>query len=545
MKALFVISGPVGVGKSEFCREMETRFGAARLSTSTLLTDRGVRNDRAALQLAGDRLDVETGGQWVADGAVRAAESISEDGILVIDSARLREQIEHLRNRFGLKVVHIHLTASIETLRARYLSRDAARREFNSYDELRQNTTEANIDQLGSIADVTINTDCCDPKGIVAQALACRGLFPTEPDRLVDVVVGAQYGSEGKGNICSYLASEYDVLVRVGGPNAGHRASVPRPIKYVQIPSGCAANPRARILIGAGATLRIAQILKEIEDLGLTPDRLSIDPNAVIIEEEDVAFENETLEVIGSTKQGVGVATARKVLRSASERLGSKVRLARDAQQLKKYVRSVGIELEKAYSDRKRIMLEGTQGTDLSLHHAGYSLAESFYPYVTSRETTASGCLADAGIPPLRVRRVVMVTRTYPIRVGGTSGDMSHEIDFKTVSARSGLPVKEIAGTEIGTISGKTRRIAEFDWEQVRRSAVINGATDVALTFADYLDAANQNARRFEQLSLGSREFISQLERVANAPVSLISTRFVKSDTAFDRRCIIDRRSWR
>jgi adenylosuccinate synthase len=545
MKSLFVISGPVGVGKSALCQEFQSRFGAARLSTRKILTDRGVSDDRHELQIAGDRLDKETGGKWVTDGAVEHINGLSANAILLIDSVRIEKQIDHLRNAFGQSVVHVHLTASIETLRERYLNRDPKLREFDTYDELRGNTTEANIEQLGLIADVRVLTDHCEPKSILAQIVAGQGFYPSEPERLVDVVVGAQYGSEGKGNICSYLASDYDVLVRVGGPNAGHWASVPKPIKYVQIPSGTAANPNAKVLIGAGATIRVSQILKEISELGLKPERLSIDPNAVIVEDADLEFENQSLEVIGSTKQGVGAATARKILcRDGREHLGSRIALARDSAELHDFIRSVGIELEKAYADGRRIMLEGTQGTDLSLHHAAYSLSRPYYPNVTSRETTASGCLADAGIPPLRVRRVIMVTRTYPIRVGGNSGPMGREIDFETVSERSGLPVSEIAGTEVGTVSGKTRRIAEFNWEQVRRSAVINGATDVALTFTDYLNSENKKARRFEELTIETQTFISKLERVANAPVSLISTRFVKSDMP-DRRCIIDRRSWR
>jgi adenylosuccinate synthase len=286
--------------------------------------------------------------------------------------------------------------------------------------------------------------------------------------------------------------------------------------------------------------------LKEIEENRLTPDRLSIDPNAMLIEDDDLKFEQGGLEVIGSTKQGVGAATARKILgRDGNQHLGSTVRLCREAIELKDFVRSVGVELENAYTDGRRILLEGTQGTDLSLHHAAYSLPDQYYPNVTSRETTVSGCLADAGISPLRVRRVVIVARSYPIRVGGTSGPMGREIDFETVSQRSGLPVSEIAGTEVGTISGKTRRIAEFDWEQLRRSAVINGATDVALTFADYLSSENRAARRFEQLSTETQDFIAGMERVANAPVSLISTRFVRDEDAADRRGIIDRKSWR
>jgi adenylosuccinate synthase len=341
-----------------------------------------------------------------------------------------------------------------------------------------------------------------------------------------------------RAKVISAPISLPDTTVRVGGPNAGHWASIPRPIRYVQLPSGAAANEQARILIGAGATIRIPQILSEIDEHKLGPNRLSIDPQAVIIEDQDVAYERTTLDVIGSTKQGVGAATARKLLgRDGREHLGSKVRLASNAAELTGFIRPVGIELERAYADGRRIMLEGTQGTDLSLHHASW-------PNVTSRETTASGCLADAGIAPLRVRRVIMVTRTYPIRVGGTSGPMGRKIEMKVIAERSDLPLSEIEATEVGTISRNPRRVAEFDWEQLRRSAALNGATDVALTFADYLSAENQGARRFEQLSIETQNFVGEVERVANAPVSLISTRFPRGEMP-DKRCVIDRRTWR
>ena len=132
----------------------------------------------------------------------------------------------------------------------------------------------------------------------------------------------------------------------------------------------------------------------------------------MIIEQSDRDIEAQLLGEIASTKQGVGAATARKIIgRGTTPPFGDAVNLATDHPDLKPYVGSVARELEDAYVDGARIMLEGTQGTGLSLHHAQY-------PHVTSRETTASGCLADAGIAPGRVRRVIMVTRTYPIRVG-------------------------------------------------------------------------------------------------------------------------------
>jgi adenylosuccinate synthase len=115
---------------------------------------------------------------------------------------------------------------------------------------------------------------------------------------------------------------------------------------------------------------------------------------------------------------------------------------------------------------------------------------------------------------------------------------MALPIDAKVIAQRSGLPLEQIEKTEVGTISGTRRRIAEFDWEQLRRSSVLNGPTDIALTFADYITAENQNARRFEQLSAETKKFIAEVEHVANAPVSLIATRF-------HRFSVIDRRTWR
>jgi adenylosuccinate synthase len=390
--------------------------------------------------------------------------------------------------------------------------------------------TEGSVSLLSQVADRVIMNDRCCPKSLLARATAGLGLFPLAVEPLVDVFVGGQYGSEGKGNICSHLAHEYDVLIRVGGPNAGHMVADP-PYKYVQIPSGTGSSNKAKIIIGAGATIWVPTLLKEISDHGLTKDRIVIDENAMIIEQSDRDFESQTVDSIGSTKQGVGVATARKVLGREQKQLGADVRLARDHTDLKEFIGSAGRELEDAYASGKRIMLEGTQGTSLSLHHG-------HYPHVTSRETTASGCLADAGIAPNRVRKVVMVTRTYPIRVGGPSGPMAFPIDAQVVAERSGLPLGQIDKTEVGTVSGKKRRIAEFDWNQLRTSATLNGVTDIALTFADYLAAENQDALRFDQLSSETREFIAEVEQVANAPVSLISVRFRRGG-------VIDRRSWR
>jgi len=165
------------------------------------------------------------------------------------------------------------------------------------------------------------------------------------------------------------------------------------------------------------------------------------------------------------------------------------------------------------------VLLEGTQGTLLSIHHG-------FWPSVTSRETSAAGCLSDAGISPNRIRKVIMVVRTYPIRVGGTSGWMGRNLTLADVSKRSGIPLEEFRKVEKGTISGIERRVAEFDWAQIRRSAELNGATDIAVTFTDYLGVENRKAATFDELNEVTREFILRLERVAGTAVTLISKEF-------------------
>lgn len=529
MCTIFLISGPISVGKSALVKEFEARFDARKVSTRQLLLQRSPEADREALIQLGLDLDRETSGRWVLDEFLTLAGGNLGKSIWLIDAVRTMEQVQHFRDELGKQVVHIHLTAPVGILRKRYLERPAELQEFASYDEARLYGTESNIEGLAKKADRVLDAHKNSPASLLALAASGLKLFPEGVPQLVDVLVGAQFGSEGKGNICAHIAKEYQVLMRVGGPNAGHKVSFPK-YDYIQLPSGTQSNPDAKLLVGAGATLSVKQVLKEISDLALTGDRLSIDPQAIVIEDEDVKVEMGSLEAIGSTKKGVGVATARKILgRGDKVHFDAPVRLARDIPEFKQFIRCTKVELEKAYLRGDRILLEGTQGTDLSIHHG-------HYPYVTSRETTASGCLADAGIAPSRVRRVIMVTRTYPIRVGGNSGPMMNEINFATIAERSGVPEEDITGTEVGTVSGKKRRIGEFDWEQARRSAILNGATDIALTFADYIDASNKSVAEYDMLTAETKTFVQDVERVTGARVTWITKDFGPDAIVIDRR---------
>lgn len=532
-RRIILLSGPIASGKSTLGGLLVDRFAVQRLVTRDLLRAHVPDLERRLLQNAGDKLDRQTKGRWVADALVRLVGDFDESAMIVVDSVRTVAQADEVRRAFGSVVTHVHLSAPVGVLASRYKRRRGPIRELKSYAAVRENATERGVEELCDIADVVIDTNRHRPEDVVVRVAARLSLYGKTVDRLVDVIVGGQFGSEGKGHVVSFLAPEYDILVRVGGPNAGHKVFLePAPVTFHQLPSGTLHSERARLLIGPGAVLRVSNLLDEIAEHQVSAERLSIDPQAMIIEDADVRFEGRTLVgSIGSTGQGVGAATARKVLRNARR---PSVRLAKDIKELKPYVRSAERILEDAFARGQRVMLEGTQGTGLSLHHGNY-------PHVTSRETTASGCLGEAGIAATRVRRVIMVCRTYPIRVqspqGATSGPMSRELSWQEVARRSGLPIASLKKTERTSTTNRKRRVGEFDWQLLRSAASLNGATDIALTFADYLSKENMRARRFEQLTDETIRFIEGVESVACAPVSLIATRF-------HHRSIIDRRAW-
>lgn len=346
---------------------------------------------------------------------------------------------------------------------------------------------------------------------------------------LVDIIIGGQYGSEGKGQIAAYLSHEYDLLIRVGGPNAGHKVfEVPTPYTFHLLPSGSRTNPKATIIIGPGAVLSESIIMKEIGDLDKAR-RIFIDPQCMVISEDDRQAEAALVAGIGSTGQGVGSATSRRIMGR-----GTGVRLAKDVAAFKPFLKPTIDVLTEAYSGGKKILLEGTQGTGLSLFHGDY-------PYVTSRDTTASGCLSEAGISPKMVRKIIMVCRTYPIRVqspkDGTSGPMGMDTNWGEISSRSKIPLVELEAKEKTSTTKRDRRVAEFNWELLRKAAALNLPTDIALTFADYVSIENRSAMRIEQLSPETLNLIHEIELVARAEVSMIAT-------DFSFRSIIDRRKW-
>ncbi len=547
MRRIVIITGHTCNGKTKLAELLSERFDFTIFKTSKhikgIAQQRGGGVSRADLKELGDELDDATNFDWILSAVSSLSESIEDSrNFIVIDSIRKVEQLDLLRKQRNFEVTHIHLYASRDILEKRFLDRQKGRNkleEIKDSSEIDLIKSEDDIDGFKKDADVRISTDRTDAEDTLVRVAAYLGLYPSPTRKCVDVLVGGQYGSEGKGQVAAYLSREYDVLMRVGGPNAGHKvAGESGKYTYHSLPSGC-RDSDAHVLIGPGATIYIPEFIKEIEDCGVDSNRVFLDPNAMIITDDDREQEKILTKAIGSTGRGGGAAAARRIM----GRLGDDaVKLARDYDGLKPYVKSTQTRLQEAYAKGERILLEGTQGAHLSLYHGQY-------PYVTSRDTNVAGCLAEAGISPGRVWRVLMVVRFTPIRVqspdGGSSGNLKHETSFEIIAKRAGIE-EDLTEQERTSTTNLNRRVGWFEWEKFRQACELNAPTDIILTFADYQKVENRSARRFEQLQDDTIKFVEELERVAQAPVSLINTRFPhKESDEFDLRTLIDRRHWR
>ncbi len=347
----------------------------------------------------------------------------------------------------------------------------------------------------------------------------------------VCAVVGGQFGSEGKGAVVGHIAKEYRHHVRVGAANAGHtiytaRYDQPGMQKHVmqQLPCAAYANPEAELYIGPGAQISADIFYDEMQLLrkwrearGMSPwPAIYVDPRAHVIQDIHIRTEQRSglAERIGSTstiaKEGIGAAQASRVMRDESccqardyyDDASSTVML------------DVPRRLNAVASERQSILLEGTQGT-------GLSLTTGYFPYTTSRNTTAAGLCADTGIAPRSLDRVILVVRSYPIRVAGTSGPF-------------GAGSSEISWSDIGvdeekertTVTKKVRRVATFSFHQVYEAAQINGATEIALMFADYLDPTIAGVHGIDPGYIKGRvgEFVDEIEESIGVPVSYVGT---------------------
>src|SRR5205807_319526 len=250
-------------------------------------------------------------------------------------------------------------------------------------------------------------------------------------------------------------------------------------------------RPETRLLVPAGAIIDLAVLTAEIKLLNLSPARLGLDHNCMILETRDRDTESASRlqERLSSTLTGVGAAVARRALRDSS------VRLLKDAAHeqtwLKEYLVEASEEINTALDKGRKVLIEGTQGTGLSLYHS------PFYPKATSRDTTAAGFLSEVGVSPMRVTEIVLVFRTFPIRVAGDqAGPLANEVTWDDIQAESGYP-RPIR--EYTTVTNKLRRVGRFDYEVALQSVRLNQPTRIALNFIDYISYENSNAAHVTQ----------------------------------------------
>lgn len=288
----------------------------------------------------------------------------------------------------------------------------------------------------------------------------------------VTVVVGGQAGSEGKGMVCDQLhrMNQFDVAVRVGGPNAGHSVVDPetdRKFALRQLPVAAVSDPDCQLVIAAGSEVDAMVLdveVAELEAAGFSiKDRLVIDPTATIITPKEVELEQQI--ATGTTGKGIGGARARRALRQAIlvkdvdfESHGYEIA---DTQRLLRFRAREGAA----------IMIEGTQGHVLG-SHAGY------YPYSTSGDCRASDFIAWCGLPPVRAL-VYVVLRYHPIRIAGNSGPLPGETTWEEIGV----------APELTTVTRKVRRVGHWNWEWPQQSIGANagpGGVRPVLTFADY-----------------------------------------------------------
>ena len=347
----------------------------------------------------------------------------------------------------------------------------------------------------------------------------------------ITVILGAQWGDEGKGKITDLLAAEADVVARfAGGDNAGHTVTVgTERFALHLIPSGI-LYPRVTCLLGGGMVVNPKKLLAEMDGLiargvDLSPERLRLSGRAHLIMPYHIALDGAAEAArggaaIGTTKRGIGPAYTDKAARSgirAQEMLHPPEDFARRireqaeakniileriydqppldvqtiveeylgyAKRLAPYVSDVSEEIAQALRSRKRILGEGAQGTLLDLDHGSY-------PYVTSSNPTIGGLMVGLGIGPQHIQRVVGVVKAYQTRVG--AGPMPTELTGELGERLRGSGAQP--WDEFGTTTGRPRRCGWLDVVTLQHALRINSLTEMAITKLDILS-------RFDEIQL-------------------------------------------
>jgi adenylosuccinate synthase len=265
------------------------------------------------------------------------------------------------------------------------------------------------------------------------------------------------------------------------------------------------------VILPPGAYIDVALLQHEIREIGLSQSQLIVDPRAHIIRHEHVEWEREALltESIGSTGSGTGAAVISRAARMAPEI--PPATLAGETPDLSRYIQDTSPILRRALTAGERILIEGTQGFGLSAIHG------EAWPKVTSRDTTAAGFLAEAGLSPLDVDQIILVIRCHPIRVAGDSGPLAGETDWQTIA--TGAHASRELG-EFTSVTKKLRRVGQFAGDLVRMAIATNSPTTVVLNHLDYVDWSCRDGPVTEKAAA----FVRYVEREIGRHVDMVGT---------------------
>jgi|HubBroStandDraft_6_1064221.scaffolds.fasta_scaffold11340_5 adenylosuccinate synthase len=309
----------------------------------------------------------------------------------------------------------------------------------------------------------------------------------TELPSKADVIVGLQWGDEGKGRIVDLYAADYDVVARfAGGDNAGHSIVVgDRELALRIVPSGV-MHPHVELFVGGGTVVNLQTLIGELDALaaiGIDTSRVKVSDRAHVVfpyhVSRDAASERERANAIGTTGRGIGPAYVDRVARTGI-RFADLLRGVTDAdretgaatERLTPHVVDGVAYMQELLAGGKRVLLEGAQG---SLLDVGYGT----YPFVTSSHTIAGGACTGLGIGPSAIGRVIGVLKAYCTRVG--AGPMPSELRDERGQRLRGQ------GGEFGTVTGRPRRCGWLDAVAAKYAVALNGLTSAVITKLDVL----------------------------------------------------------
>src|ERR687893_252960 len=317
------------------------------------------------------------------------------------------------------------------------------------------------------------------------------------------VIVGGFFGDEGKGKIIAYLAKHYSptIAARGGvGPNAGHTFVVGgKKFKVRMLPSA-AANSSTRLLIGPGVLINPQILLEEVRNFDAA-DRVFVDSQCGIITNDHIEKDRSDYPKtkIGTTGTGTGPANSERALRT--------LKIAKDIPELFEYIEDVSYSVNYAIDNGENVIIEGTQGTFLSLYYGDY-------PFVTSKDVTSSAICSDVGVGPKKVDNVLLVFKSYITRVG--QGPLKNETTDDEARKRG--------WTEFGSVTGRQRRAAPFDMELAKKAIRLNSATQVAVTKLDIIFPQSAGLREYTKLPEDAKKFIEDIEGETGLKVTMIGT---------------------